>query len=95
MASYLIFTRLRTTDAVALADYTPLARASLAGQPVTPLVSYGEHEVLEGDPHEGMVVLSFPDRDAALGWYSSPAYSEARAHRLRGADYQVTLVDGL
>lgn len=95
MATYLIFTRLRTTDPQALAEYGPKARASLAGQPVTPHVSYGAHEVLEGELHEGMVVLSFPDRDAALGWYNGSAYVEAREHRLRGADYQVTLVEGL
>ncbi|WP_066663905.1 MULTISPECIES: DUF1330 domain-containing protein [unclassified Sphingomonas] len=95
MAAYLIFTRIRTTDSAAMEQYTSLARASLASQPVTPLVAYGEQQILEGDAHEGMVVMSFPDRETALGWYNSPAYVEARSHRLRGAQYQVTLVQGV
>ena len=71
------------------------AGGTFKGHAVTPLVAYGAQQMLEGPAHEGMVVLAFPDKDAALGWYDSPAYREAREHRFSGADYQVTLVEGL
>jgi len=40
-------------------------------------------------------VLEFPDAEAAKGWYFSPAYQEAKAHRLKGAKYRVLLVNGV
>lgn len=94
MATYLVFTRIRTTDQAEMDVYARMSGATMKGHAATPLVAYGAQEVLEGPPHEGMVVLSFADRDAALAWYDSPAYREARAHRFAGADYQVTLVEG-
>jgi uncharacterized protein (DUF1330 family) len=95
MTSYLVFTRTATKDPSEMALYSGRAGGTLKGHAATPLVAYGAQEVLEGPPHEGMVILSFPDKEAALGWYNSPAYREAREHRFKGADYQVTLVEGL
>lgn len=95
MTAYAIFIRERTTDAAALADYGALARPSMAGHPLTPLVAYGAMEVLEGDPAEGVVLLAFPTMEAARGWYDSPAYQAAREHRLNGAEYRVLLVEGV
>ena len=63
--------------------------------PITPLAFYGPHQVLEGAAAEGVVILSFPDMDAARAWYDSPAYAEARAHRYRAADYRVLMVEGV
>ena len=45
--------------------------------------------------HVPAVILQVPDRDAAKAWFNGPAYTEARQHRMAGADYQVTLVDGV
>ena len=95
MAIFLVFTRSATTDQSEMDIYASKAGATMAGHAVTPLVAYGAQEILEGPAHEGMVILSFPDKAAAMGWYESPAYTEAREHRLNGADYQVTLVEGL
>ena len=95
MATLLVFTRTATIDQAELDVYSGLAGGTLAGHAATPLVAYGAQRILEGSEHEGMVVLSFPDEAAALGWYNSPAYQEAREHRLKGAHYQVTLVEGL
>ena len=95
MATFLVFTRTATKDPAEMEIYSGKAGASMKGHAATPLVAYGAQQVLEGPAHEGMVILSFPDKDAAMGWYDSPAYSEAREHRFRGADYQVTLVEGL
>ncbi|MDO6414490.1 DUF1330 domain-containing protein [Sphingomonas sp. BIUV-7] len=95
MTTYLVFTRLATTDQSEMDVYSSKVGATFAGHPVTPLAAYGAQEILEGSDHEGMVVLAFPDKEAALGWYQSPAYQEARAHRFKGASYQVTLTEGL
>jgi uncharacterized protein (DUF1330 family) len=95
MAAYLIFTRDKTTDAAELATYSGLAGPSMAGHAVTPHVVYGKHEVLEGPEVEGVVVVSFPTVEEAKAWYDSPAYTAARAHRFKGADYRVVLVQGV
>jgi len=95
MTAYLIQTRLETTDRTELDTYSALARPTLAGHPVTPLVAYGDQQTLEGEPSEGVVVFAFPSKADALAWYQSPDYAAAREHRARGARYQVTLVEGL
>ncbi|KCZ90999.1 DUF1330 domain-containing protein [Hyphomonas jannaschiana] len=50
---------------------------------------------LEGADADGVVILRFPDMDAAKAWYTSPEYQAARAHRFQAADYRVILVDGV
>jgi uncharacterized protein (DUF1330 family) len=59
------------------------------------LAYYGAVEVLEGPPVDGVVVVEFPDMAAARAWYDSPEYQDAKAHRLKAADYRVMLVQGL
>lgn len=95
MTAYLIFTRLKTTDQSEMDTYSKLAGASLAGHPAKPLIAYGAQEALEGEPSEGTVVIAFPSKAEALAWYKSPAYTAAREHRKRGADYQVTVIEGI
>jgi uncharacterized protein (DUF1330 family) len=75
--------------------YTPLAGASLAGHPIKVLAAYGEQEVLEGKPAEGVVIVEFPTFAEAKAWYDSPAYREAREHRFKGADYRAIIVEGV
>lgn len=50
--------------------------------------------MLEGPPVEGVVILEFPDREAAEDWYFSPAYQKAAQHRFRGATYRSVIVEG-
>src|SRR5258708_6020530 len=95
MPAYMVFTRTRTTDQSEMAIYEKMAGPTFAGHAVQVLAAYGPQEVLEGPDHEGTVILSFPSRDAAKAWYDSPAYQDARKHRMAGADYQVTLVEGI
>jgi Domain of unknown function (DUF1330) len=70
-------------------------RPHVPGPRRDPACGYVPHEILEGPAHEGMVILAFPDKASALGWYNSPAYREVREHCFNGAVYQVTLVEGL
>ncbi len=95
MAAYLIFIRNKLKDADAMATYAPLARASVAGHAIERLVAYGDLEVLEGDPAEGVVIFKFEDMAAARAWYFSPEYQKATEYRQLGSDYQVLLANGV
>ena len=59
------------------------------------LVRGGEIESLEGDWRpQRLLVLEFPDAEAARDWYFSPAYQEAKKIRDRAADSRAVLVHG-
>ena len=95
MTAYAIFIKNSTIDAEEMKIYSRLAGGARGDHPLTALAAYGPLEVLEGDAAEGVVLLSFPDMAAAKAWYDSPAYQEAKQHRLKGADYRVILAQGL
>lgn len=95
MTAYVIFIKDGVKDPDEMAIYAEKAGAARGDHPLTPLVFYGDITTLEGPEAEGAVVLAFPDMVAARAWYDSPAYTEARAHRLKGADYRVLLVEGV
>ncbi|ODT89366.1 DUF1330 domain-containing protein [Phenylobacterium sp. SCN 70-31] len=95
MPAYVIFIKNRTVDADELKTYSQKAAAARGDHPIKPLAFYGPVEVLEGDAAEGVVLIEFPDKAAAKAWYDSPAYQEAKQHRLKGGDYRIILVEGL
>ena len=95
MPAYIVFTREAMLDQAKYDLYAATAPAASAGHDITPLALYGEVEVLEGEPIEGVVMLQFPAMDAARAFYHSPAYQEAVQHRFRGARYRVFIADGL
>ncbi|MCE0490284.1 DUF1330 domain-containing protein [Pantoea sp. Mb-10] len=95
MPAYMVMIKDETLDKDELATYAQKAGAARGDHPLTPLAFYGDMEVLEGRDAEGVVLLEFPDVDAAKAWYHSPAYQEAKAHRLKGANYRVILVKGV
>jgi uncharacterized protein (DUF1330 family) len=90
----MVFTRLKTTDQAMLEEYSRQGPGTADGHDVTLHVAYGPHEVLEGPGHEGMVILSFPTREAALAWYDGDEYRRVRQLRFQGAEYQVTIIEG-
>ena len=56
----------------------------------------GATTVLEGQWPEGKTVISeWPDRAAALAFWNSPEYGQARALREGAGDFTIVLVDGL
>jgi uncharacterized protein (DUF1330 family) len=72
---------------------SPAAVASGGGRFV---VRGGELAVLEGDWHPSrLVVLEFPDLEAAKRWYDSPEYQEAKRHREGAAKLRMVAVQGL
>ncbi|RJT96632.1 DUF1330 domain-containing protein [Arthrobacter frigidicola] len=95
MTAYILFQRDTTNDQQALDRYSERADSTFAGHDVHALVDYGTHEVLEGPPIEGVVVLQFPDAAAARDWYFGEQYQEVVQDRFRGATYRAVLVDGV
>ncbi|GAB6853116.1 DUF1330 domain-containing protein [Asaia astilbis] len=95
MSAYLVFTREETLDQKELDTYFSLVTETLEGHPVKPIVTYGKQQSLEGSEPEGIVILEFPDRESALGWYESDAYRKVREHRFKGGKYRGTLVEGV
>jgi uncharacterized protein (DUF1330 family) len=60
------------------------------------LVRGGEFTPLEGEmTFDRIVVLEFPTRSAALGWYNSPEYQQILPIRLGAATSQFIVVDGV
>ena len=84
------------TDPERYASYREAAAPAVAAAGGRYLARGGATEVLEGDrePHR-MVILEFPDMDAARSWYDSPAYREARRLRAGAATGSFIAVEGV
>jgi uncharacterized protein (DUF1330 family) len=95
MTAYIVFQRDRTKDQAELDTYSKNVGPAMEGHTFKAHAVYGAHEVLEGPPVEGVVILSFPTFEAAKAWYDSPAYTEVRQHRFKGADYRAVIVQGV
>lgn len=51
---------------------------------------------LEGEAPRGkIVIIRFDSKEAALGWYTSPAYQAIIAHRINATTSRTYLVEGL
>lgn len=59
------------------------------------LVHGGRIEVVEGTWTGHLVVLEFPDMDAARGWYRSAAYQSIVRLRTDNSDGDTLLVEGV
>ncbi len=95
MAAYII-SRVRIRDAKAMADYMAEAPETVAAFGGRYLVRGNDVQALEGAwEHERMVVVEFPDKAAALGWYHSEQYAPLRAIRQRSAETVILLADGV
>lgn len=95
MPAYALFIRENTIDQSELDIYASLVPASLKSHSPRILAAYGEQEVVEGPPSEGVVLVEFPTLEAAKSWYHSPEYQAAAQHRLKGATYRGILFAGI
>lgn len=59
------------------------------------IVHGGEAEVLEGTDPGTLIVIEFPDRASAEGWYASAAYQEILPLRSENSMSTVFLIDGV
>ncbi len=55
----------------------------------------GNKRVLEGSWDGDLIMIAFPDRPSAEGWYMSPAYQEILPLRTRNSEGDVILADGV
>lgn len=95
MTAYFVAVRNSISDPEGLATYSDLAGKSLVGQPVTPLAFYGKTRSTDGPPTDSAVIVAFPTFEEAEAWYDSGAYQEALPYRLKSADYQTFIVQGV
>ena len=83
------------TDEPGFAEYRAGVVATLAAHGGRFLVRGGALTVQEGEwPHPRLVVIEFPSREAAEGWYQSPAYQQLMPLRLRSSVGNLVIVDG-
>jgi uncharacterized protein (DUF1330 family) len=95
MPAYLVYLCYGVTDRRELETYWEVTQVTFQGQDMKVHTAYTPVEVLEGEEDvKGVVIAEFPSYEACKAWYDSPAYSEAKKHRMRGADYLGMLVDG-
>jgi len=94
MSAYIVFTRTKTLGQKELENYWAGIKTTMKGHLIEILVAYGKHEVLEGDPIEGIVIAKFPTVKAAKDWYYGEGYQSIAKHRQKGAIYQGLIVEG-
>ena len=94
MPAYII-AEIQVTDPAAYEEYRPLAAASIARHGGRFAVRGGKVDLLEGGPApERIVVIEFPDADAARRWYRSEEYQKALKIRQSASRGRVFLVEG-
>jgi uncharacterized protein (DUF1330 family) len=95
VAAYVIYQG-EVTDHDRYEEYKGLAAASVAAAGGRYVVRGGAIEVLEGEAPAGRtVVLEFPTMEAAIAWYRSDDYGEARKIREGAAKARMYVVDGI
>jgi uncharacterized protein (DUF1330 family) len=83
------------TDPDRYKDYAAHTPASIAKHGGRWVVRGGETQVLEGEWNPGrIVVIEFPDVEAALGWFNSDEYQELAAIRREASTARLLVVEG-
>lgn len=95
MVAYVVFINEGTCDPEEMQRYRSLVPATTKGVPLTILAQNGTLETVEGDPPEGLTLVSFPTMAEASAWYHSPAYQEVARHRMAGGTFRVLITQGL
>lgn len=94
MTAYAIV-RVEVTDPDRYEEYKALTPAAVSAFGGRFIVRGGEAETLEGPPEpRRIVVVEFPDLDAARACFESPQYAEAKAKRVGAAEMEMLIVDG-
>jgi uncharacterized protein (DUF1330 family) len=87
--------RNKTTDPAGMVRYGELARLAPSDGIQILASKTCRFQVLEGEPAEAVVLLSFPSREHALAWYQSDEYQKALKHRLASGEFHLYLVEGV
>jgi uncharacterized protein (DUF1330 family) len=79
----------------AIVDYLEQIDATLAPYEGRFRVHGDPPDVREGDFGGNLIVIEFPDREHAAGWYESAAYRQIIALRTDNSEGWVVIVDGV
>ena len=95
MAAYIV-TQIEITDPETFETYRAQVPPILEKYGGEFIVRGGDREVLEGDwPWLRMVILKFPDREAAKAWHASAEYQGPKALRQAASKANMIVVDGV
>jgi uncharacterized protein (DUF1330 family) len=82
-------------DEVAFSEYRRAVPATLQAFGGKFIVRGGSLKLLEGEwPHSRLVIIEFPSRQAAEGWYNSPDYQKIIDLRLSSSVGNLVIVEG-
>jgi uncharacterized protein (DUF1330 family) len=100
MVSYILFDPGPRTDPEAMKEYSEKAFPTLLPFGGKVVVRTNNIEVLEATHGPGwrpdrILLLEFPTLEAARAWYHSPEYQEILPIRLRSAQENVVMFEGL
>jgi uncharacterized protein (DUF1330 family) len=90
-----VFMHADVTDPDGYEKFKSLASAAIADHGGRYLVRGGAMQPLEGQWCSRVVLLEFPTYEAALAFYNSDAYQDARQVRLRSSTASVLAMDGV
>jgi len=94
MPAYVV-ARINVTDPEQYEVYKSLAPVAIKKYGGQYLTRGGAMETLEGaEETSRVVILQFPDMDAARSFYNSPEYSKAKDARKNAANGAFTLLEG-
>jgi uncharacterized protein (DUF1330 family) len=93
--AYLIYVRSTTNDADGYQSYSSKVPSTYVGRTYQALVLNGPITPLEGTAPQGVVVVQFPNVEAAKSQYFSDAYQEIAGQRRRSAKGAMFIVEGV
>ena len=95
MPAYVIADVRDAWDAEALAEYRRGNTDAVANHGGRFVVRGGDHEVLEGEwDTRRLVVIEFPDVDAARAWWESDEYAPLKDMRRGASETNIILLEG-
>jgi uncharacterized protein (DUF1330 family) len=95
MTAFAVAHMRQVTPGPPIVEYLERIDATLAPFGGKFIVHGSEPEVLEGSWPGFLIVIGFPSRQDAEGWYRSAAYQEIAPLRKDNSDSDVILVDGV
>ncbi|RIX81644.1 DUF1330 domain-containing protein [Acidovorax cavernicola] len=97
MTSAYIIANVEVTNPAQYEDYKKWSTEAMKAHGAEVCVRGGKVEVLEGDDWnpQRLVVLKFPNVEAAHKFYASPEYGKARAARAGAAIMRMIVVEGV
>jgi uncharacterized protein (DUF1330 family) len=95
MPAYAVAHMLEVSMGPAIVEYLRRIDGTLEAFGGRFIVHGGDFQVMEGSWPGYLIVIEFPDRAHAHGWYASPAYQEILGLRTGHSRSDIILIDGV